>query len=236
MQVQVLSSAYYGSLRDWQTAVFDLCLTLFFSLQERFITAEKYDKLFVYERLSGEDSPKGEKMKKLQKITTVFMILAAMTATMFGCTMSPQKQAFRDYSRSLQSDSEYWNTISEASNNMNTNDLTSAKAVIQASIIPNLEKIESNAVARNSAITDPELQQVDAEYVKCIQNLKQGYKLILEGINEQSQTKVQTAIVNIQTAVNNMKDYVRGMKSYMNKYGIKTDDSMDDILDKLNSF
>jgi len=179
---------------------------------------------------------KGKKMKRLQKLSVVFVLMAAMCATMFGCASSPQKQAFRDYGRSLQSDTEYWNTISEASDKMDTSDLTSAKAVIQASIIPNLEKIESNAVARNSAISDPELQQVDAEYVKCIQNLKQGYKLILEGINEQSQTKVQTAVVNIQTAVSNMKDYVRGMKSYMNKYGIKTDDSMDDILNQLNSF
>lgn len=174
-------------------------------------------------------------MKRIQKIGIVFVLMAAMCATMFGCTMSPQKKAFRDYGRSLQSDSSYWQAISESSDKMDTRDMTSAKAVIQASIIPNLDKIEQNAIARNSSITDPELQKADEQYVQCVQNLKKGYALILDGINNNDRDTVNQAINYIQGAVTNMKGYVTSVKSYMNKYGIKSDESMDEVLKELNS-
>ncbi len=174
-------------------------------------------------------------MKRLQKLAIVFTLMAAMTATMFGCNQSEQKKAFRAYSISLQDDSELWNAISEAANKTDTRDLTATKAVIQANIIPNLNKLQQNAAQRNSAIADPELQQVDAKYVSCINNLKEGYALILSGIDNKDTNTIQTAVVRINGALDDMKGYVTGMKSYMNKYGIKKDDSLDDVLNKLNS-
>ena len=187
---------------------------------------------------SGEKKRKGEtKMNncKMRKIAASVMVMLLLTAVLTGCANFEKKKAFYDYIEAFRSDTQNWRDLSEASKQVSgASDMTTVKANVQAKIIPTLETLYTNAQQRNQNISDAEIKKIDDNYVKACGNLLSAYKKVLNGINNNDNSVIQSGINDVNAAMLNMKDYVTGLQSFMNTYGIKDDGSVAEMVKSLS--
>ena len=172
---------------------------------------------------------------KMKKIVTSAVVMLLFVTVLSGCANLEKKQAFYDYADSLKDDSQLWKDVSEASSSVSSaRDMTTIKATVQAKVIPTLEKLADNAQQRNQSITDAEIKKIDDSYVKTCNNLLSAYKKILNGINNNDNSMMQSGVNDVNAAMTNMKDYCSGLQSFMNTYGIKDDGAVADMIKTLS--
>jgi len=172
---------------------------------------------------------------KMKKIVASAVVMLLFVTVLAGCANLEKKQAFYDYADSLKDDSQLWKDVSEASSSVSSaRDMTTIKATVQAKVIPTLEKLADNAQQRNQSITDAEIKKIDDSYVKTCNNLLSAYKKILNGINNNDNSMMQSGVNDVNAAMTNMKDYCSGLQSFMNTYGIKDDGAVADMIKTLS--
>ena len=164
-------------------------------------------------------------MKETKRKIGVGLILVMAAAMLTGCAGFSKRAAFKEYGESLNEDQAAMSDLSEAMQqiNKNPNDLTTAKAVIQAKVIPQLDTLSKNAQTRNQGITDTEIAAFDKHYVNAMDKLHEGFVLMLDGINNSDMTKLQAGNNAITLANNEIIEWVNGIDRFMTDNNIKDD-------------
>ena len=171
--------------------------------------------------------------KTIIKIMYVLLALAAIT-TLTGCTSFSKKKALVEYSESLRGDVVYWEAMQLTSDQMfQSNDIRSYVSYL-GTIIGYMDTIVTNAENRNAGIYDYEIKSFDDYYVKAIKELRNGYSLMQEGLNEQSESKMNQGEKQLDAALEDLKIYAEGMKDFMQRYNIKSNVDMDELLATLS--
>ena len=169
--------------------------------------------------------------KTIIKIMYVLLALATIT-TLSGCAYS-KKKALAEYSESLRGDVVYWEAIQLTSKQMlETNDIRSYVSYL-GTIIGYMDTIVTNAENRNAGLYDYEIKGFDDYYVKAIKELRNGYALMQEGLNEQSESKMEQGEKQLQAALEDLTIYAEGMRDFMQRYNIKSNVDMDELLSAL---
>ena len=169
--------------------------------------------------------------KTIIKIMYVLLALATIT-TLSGCAHS-KKKALAEYSESLRGDVVYWEAIQLTSKQMlETNDIRSYVSYL-GTIIGYMDTIVTNAENRNAGLYDYEIKGFDDYYVKAIKELRNGYALMQEGLNEQSESKMEQGEKQLQAALEDLTIYAEGMRDFMQRYNIKSNVDMDELLSSL---
>ena len=96
-----------------------------------------------------------------------------------------------------------------------------------------MDTIVTNAENRNAGLYDYEIKGFDDYYVKAIKELRNGYALMQEGLNEQSESKMEQGEKQLQAAIEDLTIYAEGMRDFMQKYNIKSNVDMDELLSSL---
>lgn len=170
--------------------------------------------------------------KTIRKIMYVLLALAAVT-TLTGCFNFGKKKALVEYSESLRGDGVYWEAMQLTSDQMfQTNDIRSYVSYL-GTIIGYMDTIVTNAENRNAGIYDYEIKAFDDYYVKAIKELRNGYSLMQEGLNEQSESKMDQGDAQLKAALEDMQIYATGMRDFMQRYNIKSNVDMDELLSSL---
>jgi hypothetical protein len=97
-----------------------------------------------------------------------------------------------------------------------------------------MDTIVTNAENRNAGLYDYEIKGFDDYYVKAIKELRNGYALMQEGLNEQSESKMEQGEKQLQAAVEDLTIYAEGMRDFMQRYNIKSNVDMDELLSSLS--
>ena len=169
--------------------------------------------------------------KTIIKIMYVLLALATIT-TLSGCTYG-KKKALVEYSESLRGDVVYWEAMQLTSKQMlETNDIRSYVSYL-GTIIGYMDTIVTNAENRNAGLYDYEIKGFDDYYVKAIKELRNGYALMQEGLNEQSESKMEQGEKQMQAAIEDLTIYAEGMRDFMQRYNIKSNVDMDELLSSL---
>jgi len=172
-------------------------------------------------------------MKKTVKITSVLLAVLLVVTALTGCANFEKKKAFMEYSASLSSDSDLYNSIQtdmdKVQTAINKRDLTTTKAVLQSKINPALKTLSQNATNRHSTITDTELANIDSHYVNYSTHMSDAFEMMLDGINTEDQAKLNKATSELNVAMQELSQYASGLQQYMNSYGIKDDGSIAQI-------
>ena len=96
-----------------------------------------------------------------------------------------------------------------------------------------MDTIVTNAENRNAGLYDYEIKGFDDYYVKAIKELRNGYALMQEGLNEQSESKMEQGEKQLQAAIEDLTIYAEGMRDFMQRYNIKSNVDMDELLSSL---
>ena len=67
-----------------------------------------------------------------------------------------------------------------------------------------------------------------------LKELRNGYGLMQEGLNEQSESKMDEGEQQLEAAVEDLKIYCECMKDFMQRYNIKSNVDMDELLSTLS--
>ena len=127
----------------------------------------------------------------------------------------------------------YWEAMQLTSKQMlETNDIRSYVSYL-GTIIGYMDTIVTNAENRNAGLYDYEIKGFDDYYVKAIKELRNGYALMQEGLNEQSESKMEQGEKQLQAAIEDLTIYAEGMRDFMQKYNIKSNVDMDELLSAL---
>lgn len=170
--------------------------------------------------------------KTIIKIMYVLLALATIT-TLSGCAYG-KKKALVEYSESLRGDVVYWEAMQLTSKQMlETNDIRSYVSYL-GTIIGYMDTIVTNAENRNAGLYDYEIKGFDDYYVKAIKELRNGYALMQEGLNEQSESKMEQGEKQLQAAIEDLTIYAEGMRDFMQRYNIKSNVDMDELLSSLS--
>ena len=167
--------------------------------------------------------------KTIIKIMYVLLALATI-ATLSGCAYG-KKKALVEYSESLRGDVVYWEAM-QLKQMLETNDIRSYVSYL-GTIIGYMDTIVTNAENRNAGLYDYEIKGFDDYYVKAIKELRNGYALMQEGLNEQSESKMEQGEKQLQAALEDLTIYAEGMRDFMQKYNIKSNVDMDELLSAL---
>ena len=174
------------------------------------------------------------KMKKtIRTITYVLLSLVAI-ATLTGCTGFEKKKALVEYSESLHNDVVYWEAMQLTSEQMlQSSDIRSYVSYL-GTIIGYMDTVVTNAENRNAGIYDYEIKGFDDYYVKALKELRNGYVLMQEGLNEQNESKMNQGEKQLEAAMEDLKIYCECMKDFMQRYNIKSNVDMDELLETLS--
>ena len=173
-------------------------------------------------------------MKKITRTVLYVLLSLAAIATLTGCTNFSKQKALAEYSESLHDDVVYWEAIQLTTNQMMQSDDYRTYVSYIGMIIEYLDIIETNAENRNVGIYDYEIKSFDDYYVKALKYLRSGYALMREGFNEQDESKMDLGERQMESALENLKIYSTGMKDYMERYNIKSNVDMDELLEALS--
>ncbi len=173
-----------------------------------------------------------------QVIYKVSMALSAVLilVSLVGCTTSfGKRQAFREYVSSFNSDVVTMESFTITAGEINNcKDYKSLLSVINTEIVY-LDELVKSAEKRNATITDPEIKEMDDSYVQALKDLKNGYKMYYEGINENDQKKMDLGDRQADSCLQNIKDYANKMKKFADKYNMGGDEEFEKLEDMLNS-
>ncbi|MBP5495057.1 MAG: hypothetical protein J6X97_08155 [Lachnospiraceae bacterium] len=173
-------------------------------------------------------------MKKITRTVLYVLLSLAAIATLTGCTNFSKQKALAEYSESLHDDVVYWEAIQLTTNQMMQSDDYRTYVSYIGMIIEYLDIIVTNAENRNVGIYDYEIKSFDDYYVKALKYLRSGYALMREGFNEQDESKMDLGERQMESALENLKIYSTGMKDYMERYNIKSNVDMDELLEALS--
>ena len=173
-------------------------------------------------------------MKKITRTVLYVLLSLAAIATLTGCTNFSKQKALAEYSESLHDDVVYWEAIQLTTNQMMQSDDYRTYVSYIGMIIEYLDIIVTNAENRNVGIYDYEIKSFDDYYVKALKYLRSGYALMREGFNEQDESKMDLGERQMESALENLKIYSTGMKDYMERYNIKSNVDMDELLETLS--
>lgn len=173
-------------------------------------------------------------MKKTIRAFMYVILSLAAIATLTGCTSFSKRKALAEYSEGLHDDVVYWEAIQLTTEQMmQSSDYRSYVSYI-GTIIGYMDTIITNAENRNAGIYDYEIKSFDDYYVQALKELRNGYALMQEGINEQSESKMNQGEKQLEAAMEDLKIYCGGMKDYMQRYNIKSNVDMDELLAALS--
>ena len=173
-------------------------------------------------------------MKKTIR-TLMYMLVSLVTiATLTGCTSFGKKKALQEYSDSLRNDVIYWEAMQLTSEQMMESDDIRSYVSYIGTIIGYMDTIVANAEKRNSEIYDHEIKGFDDYYVKALKELRNGYALMQEGLNEQSESKMDEGEKQLDVAVEDLKIYCQCMNDFMQKYNITSNVDMNELLASLS--
>ena len=171
--------------------------------------------------------------KTIRKFIYALLVLSSVVS-LTGCTNFSKQKALAEYSESLHDDVVYWEAIQLTSEQMlQSNDYRSYISYI-GTIIGYMDTIVTNAENRNAKIYDYEIKSFDDYYIQALKDLRSGYALMQEGLNEQNESKMNQGEKQLESAMENLKIYCEGMKDYMQRYNIKSNVDMDELLAALS--
>jgi len=169
----------------------------------------------------------------IRKIMYAMLVLSAIIS-LTGCTDFSKRKAFAEYTEGLNDDVVYWEAIKLTSEQLiQSNDIGSYISHI-GTIIGYMDSIVTNAENRNVQIYDPEIKSIDDYYVQALKNLKNGYVLMQEGLNEQNESKLDQGEKLMESSLDNLKIYCQCLKDFMQKYNIQSNVDMDELLATLS--
>ena len=171
--------------------------------------------------------------KTIRAIMYVLLSLAAV-ATLTGCASFGKKKALQEYSESLRDDVVYWEAMQLTSEQMfQSTDIRSYVSYI-GTIIGYMDTIVTNAENRNAGLYDYEIKSFDDYYVKALKELRNGYVLMQAGLNEQSESKMAQGEKQLEAAMEDLKIYCECMNDFMQRYNIKSNVDMDELMAALS--
>ena len=173
-------------------------------------------------------------MKKITTTVLYVLLSLAAIATLTGCTNISKKKALQEYSESLRNDVVYWEAMQLTSKQMVESDDIRSYVSYIGTIIGYMDTIVENAENRNAGLYDYEIKNFDDYYIKALKELRNGYGLMQEGLNEQSESKMDEGEQQLDAAVEDLKIYCECMKDFMQRYNIKSNVDMDDLLSTLS--
>ena len=97
-----------------------------------------------------------------------------------------------------------------------------------------MDTIVTNAENRNAGLYDYEIKSFDDYYVKALKELRNGYVLMQEGLNEQSESKMAQGEKQLEAAMEDLKIYCECMNDFMQRYNIKSNVDMDELMAALS--
>ena len=173
-------------------------------------------------------------MKKITRTILYVLLSLAAIATLTSCTNFSKKKALQEYSESLRNDVVYWEAMQLTSKQMVESDDIRSYVSYIGTIIGYMDTIVENAENRNAGLYDYEIKNFDDYYIKALKELRNGYGLMQEGLNEQSESKMDEGEQQLNAAVEDLKIYCECMKDFMQRYNIKSNVDMDDLLSTLS--
>jgi len=173
-------------------------------------------------------------MKKTIRTFMYVLLSLAAVATLTGCTSFSKRKALEEYSASLRNDVVYWEAMQLTSEQMlQSNDIRSYVSYL-GTIIGYMDTIVTNAENRNAGLYDYEIKGFDDYYVKALKELRSGYMLTQEGLNEQSESKMDEGNEQLEAAMVDLKTYCECMNDFMQRYHIQSNVDMDELLATLS--
>jgi len=165
-------------------------------------------------------------MKINNKVLKIVGLIASLLSllSLAGCTNYQKQKALYEYSQSLQSDVFLWETAEMTSNQMQNARTLQEMASYANTISGYLDDIVISAEERNATITDPDIKDIDDSYVQYCKDLKNSFKMISEGINENDEKKIKSGEKLANSGIENVKLFSQKLTDYIDKYEIKTDE------------
>lgn len=173
-------------------------------------------------------------MKKTLKNILLPIIAFVSVVLIAGCGNIEKKVAFQEYCESYKADQMTMKSFVSTANTLRTE--TNYKAFLAGldTEMGYLDKLIESGENRNSTITDPEIKDIDDSYLQAMKDLKDSYKMIYEGINEQDQKKMDLGQKKADSCLGNVKDYVDKLDAFAKKYNLGGDEELEKMKEMVN--
>ena len=171
--------------------------------------------------------------KNVIKRTMAVSMVVLSVCMLTGCASFAKKKALYEYANSLSSDAANWQALQTTMNQMNSTSDPKLMVSYAKVALDYLEKVKDSAVDRNNGITDPEIKDIDDSYVEAVTKMYNGYKMMIEGVEEYDQKKLDTGSAELENGAQSLKDYITKMQDFCDKYNIPADDKLQEALDLL---
>lgn len=177
---------------------------------------------------------KKHQLKFLKSFVSIMSTLSAIFL-LCGCTDMNKRNVLYEYGQSLNEDMPYWEAAEMSAQQLNSSRDAKQIASYLDTITGYMDKIEEKANARNASISDPEIKEIDDSYVAYVKELNDGYKQMKQGVATNDESMMNLGIKNIELAMADVKKYVNSFKAYTEKYNIKTDADIDELIQQFEA-
>lgn len=173
-------------------------------------------------------------MKKTLKNILMPIIALLSVVLIAGCGNIEKKVAFQEYCESYRADQMTMKSFVSTANTLQKE--TNYKAFLSGldTELGYLDTLIKSGENRNATITDPEIKDIDDSYLQAMKDLKDSYKMMYEGINEQDQKKLDLGQKKAESSLGNIKDYVNKLDAFAKKYNLGGDEELQKMKDMVN--